>query len=193
MEIVYTDKMSYSTASEKYRKYETLLRNDPSNSVYSRKLAKYGAMLSKKNQMGGNHQAHHQNIKDQGLSNTPPPGTNYSQSGASSSKLTKNINDMIAYAQEKSLEGGTKKPTLSKSNTNKQTTSIKGHRQMTGGESVSAYQDSLLSLSDSMAKKHSQGVLSTLPKHSAKISSIDTTNAKECNKKYAELMSYIEL
>lgn len=109
--------MSYSTPSEKYRKYKTLLHDDPHNAVYAKKLNKYKNMSQK----GGN-------IIDQ-IMNTPKEvlnsNSNSNSNVSASSKtadLIKKINDMVEYAQEsgKSLQGGAK-------------SSVKGFRKMVGG------------------------------------------------------------
>ena len=128
--------MSYSTPSEKYRKYKDLLRDDPHNEVYSRKLMKYGNMV-KKSQKGGN-------LLDQILPNTPQfddvpatkepvPNTDASGSNGSKAKtenLVRKINDMIAYAQENGMTGGTKKRSAHGSGSGSR---VKGYRQMVGG------------------------------------------------------------
>ncbi|VBB18479.1 hypothetical protein YASMINEVIRUS_942 [Yasminevirus sp. GU-2018] len=127
--------MSYSTPSEKYRKYRDLLQDDPHNEVYSRKLTKYGNML-KKSQKGGN-------LLDQILTNTPQvndvpatnePVSNADASGSGSKAKTENlirkINDMVAYAQENGMSGGSKKRSTHGSGSGSR---VKGYRQMVGG------------------------------------------------------------
>jgi hypothetical protein len=76
----------YSTPGEKYRKYVSLLKHDPTNDLYSRKMLKYKKMLKKSEGDKSNNSNHHQsggtgsNLMDQifpltpSVSNTGSPG-----------------------------------------------------------------------------------------------------------------------
>lgn len=88
--------MSYSTPSEKYRKYSALMRENPHNNLYARKLTKYKNMLAKtqktsQNQKGGT------SIIDQIFPNSPSPGSNpeYQYDNVS---ITNKLNGMIAQS-----------------------------------------------------------------------------------------------
>lgn len=130
--------MSYSTADEKYRKYEGLLRKEPSNSLYKRKLEKYKALSAKSSQRGGNGSNPNQNPFAEPI--TPPNDTKHdslakSQSQAKTGDLVNKIHNMLAYAQQNgaTMEGGAKKRSNESKDPKKHKTQVKGYRDMVGG------------------------------------------------------------
>jgi hypothetical protein len=121
--------MSYSQANEKYRKYEALVRADPSNSINKRKLEKYRSMAQRlgKGQRGGNNQfVDLYTPKD---TDNQPALQSLSQNvsqNASTEDLVNKIHQMLEYTKQKtSMQGGSGKESGK--------TQIKGHRNMTGG------------------------------------------------------------
>lgn len=136
--------MSYSTADEKYRKYEGLLRKDPSNTLYKRKLQKYKTLSSKVAQRGGN--GSNSNPFAEPVTPIPQPKDNQPKannpvnSQAKTSDLVNKIHNMLAYAQQNgaSMEGGSgsksgKKKGTGSDGSKKHKTQVKGYRNMVGG------------------------------------------------------------
>jgi hypothetical protein len=112
--------MSYSQANEKYRKYEALVRADPSNSINKRKLEKYRSMTQRLGQRGGNNQG----VANQFVDLYTPKDT--ASQNASTEDLVNKIHQMLEYAkQSPPMQGGSGKESGK--------TQIKGHRNMTGG------------------------------------------------------------
>lgn len=128
--------MSYSTADEKYRKYQWLVRTDPSNRLYERKLQKYKNLASKNIQKGGNGNnsnpfAEPMTPDNNAQTNPLPSNDNVPVTGRTSELLSK-INNMIAYSQQNGA--GKKSSHGNKSKSFRDKTQVKGYRNMVGGD-----------------------------------------------------------
>lgn len=104
--------MSNSLVNEKYRKYAELLRRDPMNSMYARKLNKYRTMAINLTQRGGN-------------AGIVEPDNVSSAAGTETNDLVNKINAMLAYAK-----GGARQSTGTR---RVETKKVKGYRDMSGG------------------------------------------------------------
>ena len=122
--------MSYSQANEKYRKYEALVRADPSNSINKRKLEKYRSMTQRLGQRGGNNQATIGANKYVDLFTPKDSDKPNASKTSSTDDLVNKIHQMLEYAKQKnSMQGGSGSDSGKASGK----TQIKGHRNMTGG------------------------------------------------------------
>ena len=110
--------MSFSSANEKYRKYENLLYKDPTNSLYKRKLQKYKLVASQSyNHTGGN--SYIQGYKNENKTRD----------------LIGKIQNLLSRVQQNpsDMNGGSRKNISTNSHKASQ---VKGYRTMRGGTNV---------------------------------------------------------
>ena len=146
--------MSYSTADEKYRKYAELLRSEPSNSLYKRKLQKYRTLASKTTQRGGNAPnpfAEPLSSSKDIVSSSRNNRNDHVDSRARTNELVSKIQNMLAYAQVAQTQTGAGKK-------KKHRTQTKGYRNMVGGVDLDFSADGTISNSAQVLQdaKHNQ-------------------------------------
>jgi colicin import membrane protein len=156
--------MNYSIANEKYRKYKTLQKKHPRNATYTYKVQKYNELMSKFGQKGGNEQMNqmygtvpnqqfsfNQNQgqlnksnplvetmdrKNLSMNQTNMQNYNGSASQAKTSELVRKIQNMVEYAKQNGMKGGSQKKSSNTTTNSGAKNTIKGIRNMKGGVKV---------------------------------------------------------